>query len=118
MKINRRHPFISADTGFTLVELMVTVLILGILVTTAVGLFNTAIQKADRTACTANVETINLAIARAALISGQSTGSLNDSDIDPYITGGLASLQCSAKPNPVSTYHVVGGVITPAHNHQ
>jgi len=97
---------------------MVTVLILGILVTTAVSLFNTSIQKANRTACDKNVETISLAIARAALISGQSAGSLNDTDIDPYITGGLASLKCSAKPNPVSTYHVVGGVITPAHNHQ
>lgn len=97
---------------------MVTVLILGILITTAVGLFNTSIQKANRAACAANVETINLAIARAALISGKSIYIINDADVNPYITGGLASLQCNAKPNPVSTYHVVGGVITPAHNHQ
>ncbi|MBK5211131.1 MAG: type II secretion system protein [Coriobacteriia bacterium] len=117
MKTNRRHTFIYAENGFTLVELMVTVLILGLLVTMAVGLFNNSIQKDNQKACAANVDTINLAVARAALISGKPISAINDTDVNAYITRGITSLECSVKSHP-ATYHVVQGVINPLHNHQ
>ena len=42
------------DRGFTLVELMVVVLILGVLVSVAIPIFNAAREKARRNTCYAN----------------------------------------------------------------
>ena len=108
----------SETSGFTLLELLAVVAILGILAVAAVGMFDVSTEKARVRECDNNIKTIQIAINRAAAIYELPTTSINDAQVNPYINGGLAALTCSAKKNPQSTYHVVGGIINPAHNHK
>ena len=110
--------FFSRPEGFTLFELLAVVAILGILSVAAVGLFDISTEKARVQECDNNIKTIEIAINRAAAIYELPKTSINDAQVNPYINGGLASLSCSAKKNPQSTYHVVDGIINPAHNHK
>jgi prepilin-type N-terminal cleavage/methylation domain-containing protein len=77
------------DAGFTLVELMVVVLILGILVMLAVPVFFGARASAQQKACYANQRTIEGAVQtyRAAHDASPPASEVNNSH--PLITGGF-----------------------------
>lgn len=72
MKMFRRK-----DEGFTLVELMVVILIIGILVAIAIPVFNAARATAERRTCHANQRTIEGAAQQYVADVG---GSIDDVD--------------------------------------
>lgn len=62
--------FKKNNKGFTLVELMVVVVILGILVAIAVPIYNNITGNAERNACHANLRTIDGAKTQYAVSAG------------------------------------------------
>ena len=65
---------LKGKKGFTLTELMIVVLILGILVLIAVPIYNNATAKAEKSACQANRRTIESAIVQYAAVEEVNTG--------------------------------------------
>jgi len=69
--------FRRKDEGFTLVELMVVILIIGILVAIAIPVFNAARATAERRTCHANQRTIEGAAQQYVADVGGSIGDVN-----------------------------------------
>lgn len=91
------------DKGFTLVELMVVVAIIGVLAAVAVPIYNTSTDKAQEGAIIANLATINGAIMSMQASENTPNGGWSatniTTEIPKYINGGL-----SQKPG---TYSIV-----------
>jgi len=101
--------------GFTLVELMVVVLIIGILVAVAVPVFLNASANAQAKTCQANQRTLRGAV-QTALAAGETTSSVVASNVDTSTANGWGQLlvpkyvkavpKCPAGTTGSNLYHM------------
>lgn len=109
------------NKGFTLPELMIVVLIMGVLIGISTPMWLNAKARANARACQSNLEIIRAAEHEWALDNpGDAIAAytINETDVTPYIDGGYASLSCEESgtysmpaidangniPNPTCSY--------------
>ncbi len=113
--------------GFTLVEIMIVVAIIGLLAAIAIPSFMRARSKSQATACINNLRQIDYAVQQFSLETGKKTGDVLNfpSDVTPYIkmdaswqiptcpASGVYAL--TAVGNIPSVLCSLGGTVDPPH---
>ena len=100
--------------GFTLVELMVVVAILGILVAVAVPVYKNATGDAKNNACATNVKTIESAfqMARASGEKDEDVDTVDELVAKNYLTD---TVKCPVKDGAKYTIYTTSGKVTCDH---
>ena len=107
MKTNKT----SRKAGFTLVEIMIVVAIIGLLAAIAIPNFIKARATSQQNACINNLRQIDGAISEWALENGQSSGATASATvISGYIKLNSANSVPGCPASGTYTYNTVGGV--------
>jgi prepilin-type N-terminal cleavage/methylation domain-containing protein len=83
MKMRSKMQRTNNQKGFTLVELMVVVVIIGILVAIAIPVYNNVTAKANRGAVEANLRTLDGAISQYGAVNDQAVP--DQTQLAPYL---------------------------------
>ena len=96
--------------GFTLVEIMIVVAIIGLLAAIAVPNFVQARQTARTNACINNLRLIDAAKEQLALETNRTDGDAvaNGAALDNYLKGGFAATQCPVSGAADYTVNAIG----------
>lgn len=106
--------WMKSNKGFTLVELMVVIIILGILVAIAVPIYNDVTYNAKVRACEANIRTLNGAISMYYSKEGKYPDDI--SELDPYVKD-ASTLKCPVNGSDYYQLNNARDAIEP-HNHK
>lgn len=106
------------DSGFTMAELMIVVLIIGILLTIAVATYTQSSTSAAGAACESNQRILESAYAQAAAAvkSGESETLPQDiGDLAPYVTDIDDAVRCPLNDAPLQLDPSTGDITCPNH---
>jgi type II secretion system protein G len=101
------------NKGFTLVELMVVLLIIGILVAIAIPIYNSTQANAQKKACQTNLRTLDGAAAQYMAEQGNWPGNVNDLTSKNYIK---TAPKCPANTNANYVWDSTNHVFTCNHD--
>lgn len=89
----------NRKAGFTLVEIMIVVAIIGLLAAIAIPNFVKARQTAQKNACINNLRQIDGAKEQWALETNASSGAVVEAEVNEYIKGGAPECPASGTYN-------------------
>ena len=111
-RIGNPSGFVGKTSGFTLVEIMIVVAIIGLLAAIAIPNFVKARGTAQRNACIRNLHEIDGAKEQWALENKKSGGTaIDEAAVNSYIKGGAPKCP-SGDPNAHYSYNAVGAAPT------
>lgn len=104
----------EAEEGFSLLELMMVVAIIGVLVGIAVVSYAISVRSSKETACRANLRIIEGQVLQYQDRYGESSPSLTD--LVPEFIESSDSLRCPETGEPYDYDHASGAVSCPYHS--